>query len=94
MKECMKIFKGLGILFLLCILSSTMALSEDKTKAMDNQTSITNVTQVNVSENQKAITKYRIFTERFKCHFHNKYDTSKCQYKSDGHNKYDKREYQ
>ncbi|MFZ2470848.1 MAG: dodecin domain-containing protein [Methanothrix sp.] len=56
MKECVKIFKGLGILFLLCVLSSTMALSEDKTKAMDNQTSLTNMTQVNVSENQTSVT--------------------------------------
>ena len=56
MQECVKIFKGLGILFLLCVLSSTMALSEDKTKTMDNQTSITNMTQVNTSENRTAIT--------------------------------------
>jgi flavin-binding protein dodecin len=56
MQKCVKIFKGLGILFLLCVLSSTMAFSEDKTKSMDNQTTITNMTQMNDSENRTAIT--------------------------------------
>ncbi len=47
----MKIFKGLGILFLLCVLSSTLALSEDNTKAVDNQSTTANMTQVIASEN-------------------------------------------
>lgn len=56
MQKSVKIFKGLGILFLLCVLLSTMAFSEDKTKSMDNQTTITNMTQMNDSENRTAIT--------------------------------------
>ena len=51
MQECWKIFKWLGILIVLCVMSSTMAFSADKTKAMDNQTNITNMTLVNASEN-------------------------------------------
>jgi flavin-binding protein dodecin len=56
MQKFVKLFKGLGILFLLCVLSSTMAFSEDKTISMDNQNNITNVTQLNNSENRTAIT--------------------------------------
>jgi len=39
----------------LCVMSSTMAFSADKTKAMDNQTNITNMTLVNASENMTLV---------------------------------------
>ena len=55
MQECWKIFKWLGILIVLCVMSSTMAFSADKTKAMDNQTNITNMTLVNASENMTLV---------------------------------------
>ena len=55
MQECWKIFKWLGILIVLCVMSSTMAFSADKTKAMDNQTNITNLTLVNASENMTLV---------------------------------------
>ena len=56
MQEYLKIFRGLGILLVLCVMLSTMAFSEDKTKATDNQTNTTNMTEVNASENQTVIT--------------------------------------
>ena len=56
MQEYLKIFRGLGILLVLCVMLSTMAFSEDKAKATDNQTNITNMTEVNASENQTVIT--------------------------------------
>ena len=40
---------------MLCVMSSTMAFSADKTKAMDNQTNITNMTLVNASENMTLV---------------------------------------
>jgi flavin-binding protein dodecin len=55
MQECWKIFKWLGILIVLCVMSSTMTFSADKTKAMDNQTNITNLTLVNASENMTLV---------------------------------------
>ena len=60
MQEYLKMFKGLGILLVLCIMSSTMAFSEDKTNATDNQTAITNMTQVNASENLTTITNMKV----------------------------------
>jgi len=56
MQKYLKIFRGLGILLVLCVMLSTMAFSEDKTKATDNQTNTTNMTEVNASENQTVIT--------------------------------------
>ena len=55
MRDRLKILKWLGCLFLLCILSSTMAFSEGTSKYMDNRTTIAKMTHENAIEHQNQM---------------------------------------
>jgi len=55
MRDRLKILKWLGCLFLLCILSSTMAFSEGTSKYMENRATIAKMTHANAIEHQNQM---------------------------------------
>ena len=55
MRDRLKILKWLGCLFLLCLLSSTMAFSEGTSKYIDNRATIAKMTHENAIEHQNQM---------------------------------------